>query len=132
MVQKAGGNERATTMNQDVERTRERLAEAVRDTRYALDIPRRLQHSFRRQPAVWIAGAVLLGAVVMLMPRRKTETIYVTDGKKVRPKSKLLETGFLLGAARIAASLLKPLVLNFVRERMASGEPFRFGRGGRT
>lgn len=119
-------------MNQDVERSRERLAEAVRDTRYALDIPRRIQGSFQRQPALWIAGAVLLGTVVMMMPRRRTETIYVTDDKKVRPKSKLLETGFLLGAARIAVSLLKPLVLNLVRERIASGEPFRFGRGGRN
>lgn len=106
-------------MNEDVEQSRERLAIAVRDTRYALDIPRRIRHSFRRQPAVWIIGAVVVGAVVVLMPRRKV--VYVNDGKKGGPKSKLLETGFLIGAARVAATLLKPMLLNFVRERFING-----------
>ena len=105
-------------MNKEVDDSRERLSSALRDTRSALDFPRRLQRSFRQQPAVWIAGAVLLGAVVMMMPRRKV--IYVTDDKK-RPKSKLLEAGFLMGAARIAATLLKPVVLSFVRERLING-----------
>ena len=111
-------------MKQDVQESRERLANAVRDTRYALDFPRRIQHSFRKQPAVWIAGAVLVGAVVMMIPRRKV--VYVNSDKKA-PKSKLLETGFLLGAVRVAATLLKPVVLNFVRERISSGD-WRSGR----
>src|SRR6476646_4691842 len=101
-------------MNNDVEQSRERLATAVRDTRYSLDFPRRIQRSFRRQPAVWIIGAVLLGAAVVMIPRKKV--VYV-NGEKKGAKSKMLETGFLLGAARIAATLLKPVVLNFVRER---------------
>ncbi len=111
-------------MNTDVEASRERLVSAVRDTRSALDFPKRIQRSFRRQPATWIVGAVVVGAVVMMMPRRKV--VYIHDSKK-HPKSKVLEAGFLMGAARIAATLLRPMVLNFVRQRF-SGPSARPGR----
>jgi hypothetical protein len=102
-------------MNEDVEESRERLSTAMRETRSAFDFPRRIQRSFRQQPAVWVIGAVLVGVAVVMIPRRKV--VYVNDGKKSSGKSKVIETGFLLGAARIAATLLKPVVLNFVRER---------------
>lgn len=115
-------------MNRDIEESRERLAAAVRDARYALNIPRRIQRSFQRQPAVWIIGAVVVGAVVMMIPRKKV--VYVADDKsdKKRVKSRLLQSGLLLGAARLAATLLKPVLLNIVRQRINSGISRSAGR----
>jgi hypothetical protein len=102
----------------EIEESRERLARAVRDTRYQLDVPRRIRRSFQERPAVWVVGAVVVGAVVMMLPRGKT--VYVAGaGKNGKVKSKLLETGFLLGAARIAATLLKPAVISFIRSRLS-------------
>src|SRR3954463_4701821 len=106
-------------MNEDIEESRERLAGAVREARYQLDIPRRIKRSFREQPAPWIAGAVIIGAVLMMLPRNKT--VYVAGDKKGKGKLKILETGFLLGALRIAATLAKPALISFVRNRFAGG-----------
>jgi hypothetical protein len=104
-------------MKEEIDESRERLARAVRDTRDQLDVPRRIRRSFRERPAIWIAGAVVVGAIVMMLPRSKT--VYVAGEKKGKAKSKILETGFLLGAARIAATLLKPAVLSFIQSRMS-------------
>ena len=113
-------------MKDEIEESRERLARAVRDTRYQLDVPRRIRRSFQERPAVWVVGAVVVGAVVMMLPRHKT--VYVAGEKSGKGKSKILETGFLLGAARIAATLLKPALISFIRSRL-SGDS---GRPGRT
>lgn len=113
-------------MNDEIEASREHLSRAVRETRYQLDVPGRIRRSFRERPAVWVVGAVVVGAVVMMLPRNKT--VYVANGKETKGKSKILETGFLLGAARIAATLLKPAITSFVRSRISdfaarSGRP---------
>lgn len=112
-------------MNNEIEESRARLVRAVRDTRYQLDVPRRIRRSFQERPAVWVVGAIVVGAIVMMLPRNKT--VYVAGEKNGKGKSKILETGFLLGAARIAATLLKPAVISFIRSRF-SGDGARSGR----
>jgi hypothetical protein len=112
-------------MKNEIEESRERLARAVRNTRDQLDVPRRIRRSFQERPAVWVVGAVVVGAVVMMLPRNKT--VYVAGEKNGKGKSKILETGFLLGAARIAATLLKPALMSLIRSRF-SGDSARSGR----
>ncbi len=114
-------------MNDEIEESRERLARAVRDTRYQLDVPRRIRRSFQERPAVWVVGAIVVGAVVMMLPRNKTVYVAGERSGNGKGKSKILETGFLLGAARIAATLLKPAVISFIRSRF-NGEGARPGR----
>ena len=126
MAEKSRTHERSHPVNNnEIEESRERLARAVRDTRYQLDVPRRIRRSFQERPAVWIVGAVVVGAVVMMLPRNRT--VYVAGEKNGKGKSKILETGFLLGAARIAATLLKPAVISFIRSRF-SDDGARSGR----
>jgi hypothetical protein len=103
-------------MKDELEESRQRLTRAVRETRDQLDVPRRIRRSFQERPAVWVVGAIVVGAVVMMLPRNKT--VYVAGEKNGKGKSKILETGFLLGAARIAATLLKPAVIGFIRNRI--------------
>lgn len=106
-------------MKNEIEESRAHLADAVRDTRYQLDVPRRIRRSFQERPAAWVVGAIVVGAVVMMLPRKKT--IYVAGEKGDKRKSRILETGFLLGAARIAATLLKPVLISFIRSRISGG-----------
>jgi hypothetical protein len=111
-------HQRANPVNNEIEESRDRLARAVRDTRDQLDVPRRIRRSFQERPAVWVVGAIVVGAVVMMLPRNKT--VYVAGEKNGKGKSKILETGFLLSAARIAATLLKPAVIGFIRSRLSA------------
>ena len=105
-------------MKEEIEESRARLSRVVRDTREQLDVPRRIRRSFQERPAVWVVGAVVVGAVIMMLPRNKT--VYVAGENNSKGKSKVLQTGFLLGAARIAATLLKPAVASFIQSRLAN------------
>jgi hypothetical protein len=107
----------------EIERSRERLARDVRGLRYELDIPAKIRRSFQQQTTLWVVSAVVIGAVVVALPRLRKKVYVQVDGNG-KAKHKLLQTGFLLGAARIAATLLKPAILSFVRSRMSGSSPF--------
>jgi hypothetical protein len=111
----------------EIARSRNLVARDLRGLRYELDIPRKIRRSFREQTPLWIGAAVVIGTLIVLLPMRKKE-VYVdlasgTKGKARR--SKLLETGFLLGALRIAMTLAKPTIANFVLKKVRgyTGEP---------
>ena len=90
----------------------------------------RSRRSFRQQPAIWVVAAVVVGAAVVALPRPR-QKVYVEAGPGGARKNQLLETGFLLGALRIAVTLLKPAVASFIRGKMSgmsqssSGPPNR-------
>ena len=119
MAKESGPNEPAESLKPELVRTRDRMARDLQGLRYELDIPRRLKTSFQQQTAVWIAAAVVLGAVVMMAPRGKRK-IYVDAKGRETGKAKLLETGLLLGALRIAATLLRPAITDFIKNKVAS------------
>ena len=120
MAKEPGSDQSPQPVKLGIERSRERLARDVRGLRYELDFPGKIRRSFQEQTAVWVVAAVVVGAVVVALPRlRKKVYVNVEDGGKGR--NRVLETGFLLGAARIAATLLKPAVISFIRSRMAGG-----------
>jgi hypothetical protein len=97
------------------------LARDLRDVRGELDFPRKIRRSFRRNTAVWVAVVVVVGVAIAIRPARKKK-IYVEP--KVRrgqdDKTKLLSAGFALGALRIAMTLLKPVLLKFVAQKMGN------------
>jgi len=97
------------------------VARDFRGLRNDLDIPRRIRRSFQEQTMLWIGAAVVVGTLIVLVPMRK-KTVYIdaTTGAKAKPKSKLLETGVLLGALRIAATVLKPAIEKFVAKKIGS------------
>jgi hypothetical protein len=105
-------------IKRDIDLSRERLARELDGLRYELDIPRKIRRSFQSQTAIWLGAAAIIGLTLTFLPRRKKE-IYV-DPKLGRPRKKhnLLEAGFLLGALKIAATLLKPMLMKFVANKM--------------
>jgi hypothetical protein len=105
----------------EIARSRERVARDVRGLRYELDFPGKIRRSFRNQPAAWITAAAVVGTLVVLLPLRKKKVYVDLKGEtKSKSKSQLLEAGFVLGALRIAATLFKPVITNFLIKKFGS------------
>ena len=67
---------------------------------------------------------------MVVLPRLGQKVYVDVEPGAKKDKSRLLETGFLLGALRIAATLLKPVVIQLYRKQDgggggASARPFR-------
>jgi hypothetical protein len=112
-------NKSAAELRLEVAHSREQLTRDVARVRDQLDLPRKIRRSFQRQPAGWIVSLVAVGLVATALLTRKKK-VYVDSGKasSSRPKSRLLEAGFILGVLRIAATLAKPHIEAFVSRKM--------------
>ena len=119
MAKEPGSNKSLDDLKSEIEKSRSGLAREVRGLRYELDVPARIRRSIREKPAPWITAAVVIGIALVALPLRRRQVIVEVDSKTGKRKNKLLETGFLLGALRIAATLAKPAVVSFIRQRMA-------------
>jgi hypothetical protein len=103
-------------LKEDIARSRVRVARSLRGVREELNVPRKIRRSVRRKPVPWIVGAIAVGLIITAIVTRKKKVI-VTATRGAKTKSALLEAGFVLGALRVAASLLKPVVMKFVEEK---------------
>jgi hypothetical protein len=119
MAKKPGNNKSAAELKEQVARSREELALSLNRVREEVDLPRKIRRSIRREPVPWIVGAIAVGLLVTAVVTRKKK-VYVDAKGAAKPKHALLEAGFILGALRIAASFLKPVVMNFVEKKLGS------------
>jgi len=116
---KRPGNRSKTELTEQIARSREDLARRLDRVRDEIDLPKRIRRSVRREPVSWIVGAIAVGLIVTAVVTRKKKVI-VDATRFGKGKKTLLEAGFVLGALRIAASLLKPVVMNFVEKKFRS------------
>jgi hypothetical protein len=119
MAKKPGNNKSAEELKEQVARSREELALRLNRVREEVDLPRKIRRSIRREPVPWIVGAIAVGLLVTAVVTRKKK-VYVDAKGGTKPKHPLLEAGFILGALRIAASFLKPVIMNFVEKKLGS------------
>src|SRR5439155_18960128 len=119
MAKKSGNNKSEAELKEQVARSREELALRLNRVREEVDWPRKIRRSVRREPVPWIVGAVAVGLLVTAMVTRKKKVI-VDATRRAKTKSTLLEAGFILGALRVAATLLKPVVMKFVEKKFGS------------
>jgi len=117
MAEKPGRNRSTSELTAEIAHSRERVARDLRGLQYELDFPRKLRRSFREQTVSWITAAAAVGTLIVLLPVRKKK-IYVTAKRGGKRQRKFLEAGFVLGASKIAASLLRPVILDFLRNRL--------------
>jgi len=117
MARNSGRNN--SELKEEIARSRARVTRDLRGLRDELDFPKRIRRSFRRQPVPWIAVTALAGFFLVLHFTRKKKVI-VNAAKASKTGTKLLEAGFVLGALRIAATLLKPVIVNFVSKKLGS------------
>ena len=119
MAKKSGNNKSDAELREQIARSRDDLALRVNRVREELDLPRKIRRSVRREPVPWIVGAIAVGLLLTAVVTRKKK-VYVDAKGGTKSKHALLEAGFILGALRIAAGLLKPVVVNFVEKKLGS------------
>src|SRR5215469_12980568 len=105
--------------------SRQRVARELHGLRYELDFPAKFRRSFRKQTGSWISAAAAVGALIALAPMRKKKIYVDAKGRRKRDK-KLMETGVALAALKLVTNLVRPVIMEFVKNRFFySGEPYR-------
>jgi hypothetical protein len=124
MAQKSECNKSTDELRADLARSRERVEHDLRGLHYELDFPAKLRRSFHEHTTYWLTAAAAVGVLIILLPMRKKK-IYVDAESGRKTKKKLAETGFALGALNIGASLIRPALAEFVKNRLtgAGGDP---------
>ena len=117
MAKKSGNKQSETELKAQIARSREDVALRLNRVREEADVPRKIRQSVKREPVPWIVGAIAVGLLVTAVISRKGKKIYVDTKAAKASKSALLEAGFVLGALRIVAGLLRPVVMNFVEKK---------------
>lgn len=119
MAKEFGNDDPAEELREEIARSRERLTRDLRGLRYELDFPRKIRRSFQTQTVLWLAAAVAAGLVFTVLPRRKKK-VYVDLKSGKKSTGRLLEAGFLLGALKIAANVLKPVMVSFLKDKVSA------------
>jgi hypothetical protein len=117
MAEKSGRNKSIDELTAEIAQSRERLARDVRGLHYELDFPAKFRRSFRQQTVSWLTAAAAVGALIALAPMRKKK-IYVDAKNSRKTKKKLVETGVALAVLKIAASLARPVIVEFIKNRL--------------
>ena len=117
MAEKSAGNKSIDKLRAEIADSRDRLGRDLYGLRYELDFPAKFRRSFRDQTVSWITAAAAVGALIALAPMRRRK-IYVDAKSARKTKKKLVETGFALAALKIVASLARPVIVQFVKNRL--------------
>src|SRR5437764_14609693 len=125
MAKKPGNNKSDAELKEQIARSREDLALRLNRVREEADLPRKIRRSVRREPVPWIIGAIAVGLLLTAVVTRKKK-IVISGKAGAKSKGTILEAGFVLGALRVAATLLKPVVIKLVQEKFG-----HFGTRGR-
>ena len=121
MAEKSGHDKSTDELRAEIASSRERVSRDLRGLHYELDFSRKIRRSFRDQTGSWITAAAAVGALVVLLPLRKKK-IYIDAKRGHKSQKKLLETGFALGALKIATSLVRPVVIEIVKNRLIGAD----------
>src|SRR5215831_17636868 len=117
MAGKSGRNKSIDDLTAEIAQSRERMARDVRGLHYELDFPAKFRRSFREQTISWLTTAAAVGALVALAPMRKKK-IYVDAKSGRKSQKKLVETGFAVAVLKIAANMVRPVVVEFLKNRL--------------
>ena len=126
MAEKSGRDKSIDELTAEIAGSRERVGRDLHGLRYELDFPAKFRRSFREQTVSWIAAAAAVGALIALAPMRKKK-IYVDAKSSRKSQKKLVETGFALAALKVVAGLARPVIVEFVKNRLTdfAGRPRR-------
>jgi hypothetical protein len=117
MAETPGRNKSIDELTAEIVSSRERVGSELRGLRHELDFPAKFRRSFREQTVSWISAAAAVGALIALAPMRKKK-IYVDAKSSRKSQKKLVETGFALAALKVAAGLARPVIVEFVKNRL--------------
>jgi len=117
MVEKSGRNRSIDELTAEIAQSRARVTRDLRGLRYEVDFAAKFRRSFREQTISWLTTAAAVGALVALAPMRKKK-IYVDAKSGRKSQKKLVETGVALAVLKIAANMIRPVVVEFLKNRL--------------
>ena len=117
MAEKSTDNRSIDELRAEITDSRERVGRDLCGLRYELDFPAKFRRSFREQTVSWITAAGAVGALIALAPMRRKK-IYVDAKSSRKSQKKLVETGFALAALKLVGSLARPVIVEFVKNRL--------------
>jgi hypothetical protein len=117
MAEDSRPNKSIDELKAEIELSRERVARDLCGLRHELDLPAKFRRSFRKQTVSWISAAAAVGALIALAPMRRKK-IYVDAKRSRRTQKNLVETGFALAALKLVAGLARPVIVEFVKNRL--------------
>ncbi len=117
MAEKSGRNKSIDELTTEIAESRERVRRDLRGLQYELDFPAKFRRSFRKQTGSWLTAATAVGALIALAPMRKKK-IYVDAKGARKSQKKLVETGFALAVLKIAANMVRPVIVEFLKNRL--------------
>ena len=117
MAEESGHDKPTEELKAQIAHSRALVSRDLRGLRYELDFPHKIRKSFQRQTVFWLAGAAAVGLLLTRLPARGKK-VYVESRVGGKSKHRLLEAGFVLGALKIAATLLRPVIVDLVRNRL--------------
>jgi hypothetical protein len=121
MAKEPGQEKSLHQLRQEIAHSRDRLARDLSGLRYELNFPLKFRKSFQRQTVLWITAAVVIGVVFAVMPARAKKLPMKAKAKtRSDPKEGILGAGLALGALKLAVTLLKPAVTNFISKKVSS------------
>src|SRR5437016_4381908 len=126
MAETPGRNKSIDELTAEIVSSRERFGRDLCGLRHELNFPAKFRRSFREQTVSWITAAGAVGALIALAPMRRKK-IYVDAKNSRKSQKKLIETGFALTALKVVASLARPVIMEFVKNRLTdfAGRPRR-------
>src|SRR5438034_2593802 len=119
MAEKSSDNKSIDELKAEIAASRERVGRDLGGLRHELDFPAKFRRSFREQTVSWLTTAAAVGALIALAPMRKKK-IYVDSKNSRKTKKKLVETGFALAVLKIATNLARPVIVEFVKNRLTN------------
>ena len=117
MAENSRRNKSIDELKAEIELSRERVGRDLCGLRHELDFPTKFRRSFREQTVSWITAAAAVGALIALAPMRRKK-IYVDARSNRKTQKNLVETGFALAALKVAANLARPVIVEFVKNRL--------------
>ena len=117
MAEKSSDNKSIDELRAEIADSRERVGRDLRGLQHELDFSAKFRRSFRKQTVSWVTAAAAVGALIVLAPMRRKK-IYVNANSSAKSQKKLVETGFALAALKVVASLARPVILEFVKNRL--------------
>jgi len=117
VAEKSGRNKSIDELRAEIAGSRERVRRDLCGLHHELDFPAKFRRSFRNQTVSWISAATAVGTLIALAPMRRKK-IYVDVKSSRKSQKKLVETGFALAALKVVASLARPVILEFVKNRL--------------
>ena len=96
-----------------LDKARSRIAANGYELADDLNVPAKLKKSLQNHRGIWIAATAVVGLVLVKIPARTKKVFVDRKGRPQKDLEKVEKAGLLVGAAKIAFDLAKPLLIRF-------------------